>query len=253
MASPSHPVLDEPSGEAGPRYGLPTSVAPPHDAGMVAAETANEPDDAALVERLRAGDEEAFRLLLDRYDAVLRRTARTYVATDAAADEVVQDTWLGVLRGIDRFEQRSSLKTWIFRILMNIARTRGVRDKRSTPFSSLGADGEDDDGPTFAPDRFQGPDARYPGHWAAFPTRWHDHPEVRAVGHETLAVVREALGQLPPAQQEVVRLRDLEGWTSEEVRNALDLTETNQRVLLHRGRAKLRAALERYFDEAKSA
>jgi RNA polymerase sigma-70 factor (ECF subfamily) len=218
---------------------------------VVAGDLADE-NDAALVERLRAGDEDAFRLLLDRYDAPLRRVARTYVATDTAADEVVQDTWLGVLRGIDRFEQRSSLKTWIFRILMNIARTRGTRDKRSVPFSSLGSDDEDD-GPTIAPERFQGPDGRYPGHWAAFPNRWHDHPEIRAVAHETLGVVRQALDMLPPAQQEVVRLRDLEGWTSFEVCNALGLTETNQRVLLHRGRAKLRAALERYFDEAKTA
>ena len=217
---------------------------------MVQDEAAGSDDDA-LVARLRAGDEDAFRELLDRYDAPLRRVARTYVATDSAADEVVADTWLGVLKGIDRFEQRSSLKTWIFRILMNIARTRGTRDKRSIPFSSLGP--EDDDAPTIAPERFQGPDGRYPGHWAAFPTRWHDHPEVRAVGHETLAVVQDALEMLPPAQQEVVRLRDLEGWTSAEVCNALGLTETNQRVLLHRGRAKLRAALERYFDEAKSA
>ncbi len=212
-------------------------------------EPAGSDDD--LVARLRAGDEDAFRELLDRYDAPLRRVARTYVATDTAADEVVQDTWLGVLRGIDRFEQRSSLKTWIFRILMNIARTRGTRDKRSVPFSSLGPEGDDE--PTIAADRFQGPDGRYPGHWSAFPTRWHDHPEIRAVAHETLDVVRAALDMLPPAQQEVVRLRDLEGWTSFEVCNALGLTETNQRVLLHRGRAKLRAALERYFDESKSA
>jgi RNA polymerase sigma-70 factor, ECF subfamily len=222
----------------------------PHDAAVVQDDAVGSDDDA-LVARLRAGDEDAFRELLDRYDAPLRRVARTYVATDSAADEVVADTWLGVLKGIDRFEQRSSLKTWIFRILMNIARTRGTRDKRSIPFSSLGP--EDDDAPTIAPERFQGPDGRYPGHWAAFPTRWHDHPEVRAVGHETLAVVQDALEMLPPAQQEVVRLRDLEGWTSAEVCNALGLTETNQRVLLHRGRAKLRAALERYFDEAKSA
>ncbi len=209
--------------------------------------------DGELVARLRAGDEDAFRELIDRYDAPLRRVARGYVATDAAAEEVVADTWLGVLKGIDRFEQRSSLKTWIFRILMNIARTRGARDKRSVPFSSLGPDDGDDGAPTIAADRFQGPDGRYPGHWAAFPTRWHDHPEVRALGHETLRVVRDALDMLPPSQQEVVRLRDLEGWTSAEVCNALDLTETNQRVLLHRGRAKLRAALERYFDEAKTA
>ncbi len=205
-------------------------------------------EDDELVARLRAGDETAFRDLLDRFDSPLRRAARTYVATDAAADEVVQDVWVGVLRGIDRFEQRSSLKTWIYRILMNIARTRGTRDKRSIPFASLGRDVEDDDTPTFSPDRFHDAQGAHPGHWSAFPTRWHDLPEVRAVGHETLAVVRDALDRLPPTQQEVVRLRDVEGWTSVEVCNTLDLTETNQRVLLHRGRAKLRAALESYFD-----
>ncbi|MGZ4678461.1 MAG: RNA polymerase sigma factor [Acidimicrobiia bacterium] len=212
-----------------------------------------EPDESELVARLRAGDEAAFRTLVDRYDAPLRRTARTYVATDAAADEVVQDTWLGVLRGIDRFEARSSLKTWIFRILMNIARTRGSRDKRSVPFSSLGSGDDDERDPTIAAERFQGPDGRYPGHWAQFPTRWHDHPEIRSVAHETLAVVRDALERLPASQQEVVRLRDLEGWTSLEVCNALGISETNQRVLLHRGRAKVRAALEDYFDGAMSA
>ena len=208
-------------------------------------------DDDVLVAALRARDEDAFAWLLDRYSGSLRRLARAHVSNDAAADEVVSEAWLAVITGIDRFEQRSSLKTWIFRILMNIARTRGTRDKRSVPFSSLGP--EDDDGPTIAADRFQGPDGRYPGHWSAFPTRWHDQPEIRSVAHETLGVVRDALDMLPPAQQEVVRLRDLEGWTSFEVCNALGLTETNQRVLLHRGRAKLRAALERYFDQAKSA
>ncbi len=210
-----------------------------------------ETSDDELVARLKAGDELAFRALVDQYGAPLRRVARSYVATDSAADEVVQDTWLGVLKGIDRFEQRSSLKTWIYRILLNIARTRGVRDKRSIPFASLGSD--DEDGPTFSPERFQTESGPYPGHWAAFPTRWHDQPEVRAIGHETLAVVRDALDRLPPNQREVVRLRDLEGWTSFEVCNALQLTETNQRVLLHRGRAKLRAALEMYFDESMSA
>lgn len=166
-------------------------------------------------------------------------------------DEVVQDVWVGVLRGIDRFEQRSSLKTWIYRILLNIARTRGVRDKRSIPFSSLG--GGDDDGPTFAAERFQTASGPYPGHWAAFPTRGHDQPELRAVGHETIGVVRAALEVLPPSQQEVVRLRDVEGWTSAEVCNALELTEMNQRVRLHRGRAKLRAALESYFEASMIA
>ena len=212
-------------------------------------EELGSPDDE-LVMRLKAGDELAFRSLIDEYNAPLRRVARSYVSTDAAADEVVQDTWVGVVRGIDRFEQRSSLKTWIYRILLNIARTRGVRDKRSIPFASLGSD--DDDGPTFEPERFQQAHDPHPGHWAGFPTRWHDQPEIRAVGHETIAVVRGALERLPPSQQEVVRLRDIEGWTSAEVCNALDLTETNQRVLLHRGRAKLRAALEIYFGEAMS-
>lgn len=207
--------------------------------------------DDDLVTRLRAGDEDAFRELIDEFDVPLRRVARTYVSTDAAADEVVQDVWVGVLRGIDRFEQRSSLKTWIYRILLNIARTRGVRDRRSIPFASLGDAG--DEGPTFDLDRFQNASGQHPGHWSEFPMRWHDHPEVRAVGHETIAVVRDALSTLPAAQQEVVRLRDLEGWTGAEVCNALDITDTNQRVLLHRGRAKIRAALESYFESAVTA
>ena len=167
-------------------------------------------DESDLIAQLRAGDEAAFGTLVDRYHDALRRFARSYVATDAAADEVVQDTWVGVLRGIDRFEQRSSLKTWIFRILMNIARTRGARDKRSLPFASLGSE---DDEPIVALERFQRAPDPYPGHWTAFPNRWQDHPEVRVLARETLAVVRDALDRLPPAQQEVVRLRDLEGWT----------------------------------------
>lgn len=207
-------------------------------------------DETELIERLRARDEAAFGTLVDRYHDPLRRFARTYVATDAAAEEVVQDTWVGVLRGIDGFEARSSLKTWIFRILMNIARTRGTRDKRSVPFSSLGPE---DDEPVVALERFQTAPDPLPGHWAAFPTRWHDHPEVRVLARETLGVVRDTLDRLPPAQQEVVRLRDLEGWTPGEVCNALDITETNQRVLLHRGRAKLRAALEVHFEESITA
>ena len=221
--------------------------------GDGAASPADEPgvDERELVARLRTGDEDAFRAVIDQFDHQLRRVARTYVATDAAADEVVQDTWVGVVRGIDRFEQRSSLKTWIFRILMNIARTRGTRDKRSIPFSSLA--GDDETEATVDPARFQTAAGPHPGHWAAFPTRWHDQPEIRAVGHETLSVVRDTLDRLPPAQQEVVRLRDLEGWSSAEVCNALELTETNQRVLLHRGRAKLRTALESYFEAARSA
>jgi RNA polymerase sigma-70 factor, ECF subfamily len=211
-------------------------------------------DDAALVEALRAGDEGAFGWLLDTYHGALHRTARMYVATDAQADEVVQETWLAVLKGVDRFEQRSSLKTWLYRILMNIARTRGVRESRSIPFSS--ASGALDDGaqPTFDADRFRPPsDAEWPGHWVSFPADWEHEPESRVVARETLALVETAIEELPPAQREVLTLRDVEGWTSAEVCNALGLSETNQRVLLHRGRAKIRNALESYFEGSQAS
>ena len=206
-------------------------------------------DDAALIDALRAGDEAAFGWMLDQHNAALRRTARMCVATDAQADEVVQETWLAVIKGIDRFEGRSSLKTWIFRILMNIARTKGVREARAIPFASAGGALTDGDEPAFDPDRFRAAsDPEYPFHWASFPTPWEHEPAERLDAAETLAVVREALTRLPDAQREVVTLRDIEGWSAAEVCNALDITETNQRVLLHRGRSKLRAALELYFE-----
>jgi RNA polymerase sigma-70 factor (ECF subfamily) len=206
-------------------------------------------DDASLVEALRAGDEGAFGWLLDTYHGSLHRTARMYVATDAQADEVVQETWLAVLKGVDRFEQRSSLKTWLYRILMNIARTRGVRESRSVPFSSASSALDDGAEPTFDPDRFRPPDdPEWPGHWASFPPDWEHQPESRLLAGETLSLVATAIEQLPPAQREVLTLRDVEGWTSAEVCNALELSETNQRVLLHRGRAKVRNALESYFE-----
>jgi RNA polymerase sigma-70 factor (ECF subfamily) len=206
-------------------------------------------DDAVLVDALRAGDEAAFAWMLDRFQAPLLRTARMYVATDAQADEVVQETWLAVIKGIDRFEGRSSVKTWLYRILMNIARTKGARESRAVPFSSApGALTEDAD-PTFAADRFRPPDdPDWPGHWASFPLDWEQQPEARLLARETLAFIATVLVRLPPAQREVLTLRDIDGWTSAEVCNALDVSETNQRVLLHRGRAKLRDALESYFQ-----
>jgi RNA polymerase sigma-70 factor, ECF subfamily len=211
-------------------------------------------DDAALVEGLRAGDEGAFGWLLDTYHGSLHRTARMYVATDAQADDVVQETWLAVLKGVDRFEQRSSLKTWLYRILMNIARTRGVRESRSIPFSSASRALVDDDDPTFHADRFRPPDdPEWPGHWASFPLDWEHEPESRLLADETLSLVAMAIEQLPPAQREVLTLRDIEGWTSTEVCNALGLSETNQRVLLHRGRAKVRNALESYFEGSQTS
>jgi RNA polymerase sigma-70 factor, ECF subfamily len=212
-------------------------------------------DDALLVPALRRGDQQAFAWMLDRYDASLRRVARTYVPTDVVADEVVQDTWLGVLRGIDRFEQRSSVKTWLYRILMNVARSRGVRERRSIPFSSAAGSLDDGAEPTFEPDRFR-PDVageQYPGHWRSFPLDWEHQPEARVLSGETLAVVAAAIDRLPRAQREVLMLRDIEGWTSVEVCNALDLSDTNQRVLLHRGRARLRQALESYFERARQS
>jgi len=203
-------------------------------------------DDEDLVMALRGGDETAFAWLLDRYDLFLRRLARTFVATPAAADEVVQETWLAVIEGIDRFEGRAALKTWVCRILVNRARTRGVRDKRSVPFSALV--GADDD-PTFPPDRFLPADNRWAGHWATPPTPWDELPPDRLEAAETLAEVRAAIAGLPQPHRTVITLRDVDGWTSQEVCDVLDLTPANQRVVLHRARAKVRAALATYLTE----
>jgi RNA polymerase sigma-70 factor, ECF subfamily len=204
-------------------------------------------DDAAVVAALRAGDEDAFVALLDRYDAPLRRLARTFVSSGATADEVVQDTWLAVIEGIDRFERRSSLKTWIYRILMNKARTRGARDKRSVVFSAVALD-PDGGGPTFPADRFLPPDhPTWPGHWAIAPHAWESLPQQELEAHETLERVRAAIADLPTVHRLVITLRDLEECSSAEVCELLDLTPANQRVLLHRARAKVRAALEGYF------
>jgi RNA polymerase sigma-70 factor (ECF subfamily) len=194
------------------------------------------PEDARLVEGLRAGDEAAFVSLMRMYGAAMLRVAQMYVSSRAVADEVVQEAWIGVLRGIGRFEGRSSLKTWLFRIVANTAKTRGVREARSLPFSALGDGGEE---PAVDPDRFLS------GHWAAPPQAWA--PEGRLLEEEALAVVERAIERLPPAQRAVITMRDVQGFSSEEVRNALELTETNQRVLLHRARAKVRSALEEYM------
>ena len=203
-------------------------------------------DDRSLVARLRAGDEAAFLALVDRLQPSMLRVARLYVSTTSVAEEVVQDTWVGLLRGLDSFEGRSSLRTWIFRILVNIAKTRGRREGRSLPFASLA--GDDVDAPAVDPSRFDTPATDARGAWSTVPADWSGVPEDRLLGHETLQVIGQAIEALPPMQAEVIRLRDALGWSSEEVRNALDLTETNQRVLLHRGRAKVRDALERYFS-----
>ena len=200
------------------------------------------PEDALLVEGLRAGDEAAFAAVMRMYGRGMLRVAEMYVSSRAVAEDVVQEAWVGVLRGIGRFEGRSSLKTWLYRIVANTAKTRGVRESRSVPFSSLGDDGDEG---TVDADRFLGSGERFPGHWAVPPQAWA--PEGRLLADETLEVVERAIEKLPPAQRAVITMRDVQGFTSEEVCNALDLTETNQRVLLHRARAKVRSALEEYM------
>ena len=202
-----------------------------------------------LLEALRAGDEAAFRELVHEYQPSLVRVARIYVPTQAAAEEVAQETWLGVLKGLDRFEGRSSLRTWIFRILTNIAKTRAVRDGRTLPFSALQDPGRVPEAAVDA-DRFLDPEhPRWPGHWAVKPEHW---PEDALLAAEVRELLAEAIEALPATQRAVISLRDVEGWSSEEVRNALDLSETNQRVLLHRARSKVRAALETYLKETGS-
>ena len=199
-------------------------------------------EDARLVDGLRAGDEAAFAAVMREYGGAMLRVAQMYVSSRSVAEEVVQEAWLGVLKGIGRFEGRSSLKTWLFRIVANTAKTRGMREARSIPFSALG---EADDEPAVDPDRFLGDGERFPGHWGAPPRRWA--PEGELLSQETLDVIEREIERLPPAQRAVITMRDVQGLTSDEVRNALELTETNQRVLLHRARSKVRAALEEYM------
>jgi RNA polymerase sigma-70 factor, ECF subfamily len=203
--------------------------------------------DHALLARLRSGDESAFADVVDSWSPMLLRVARTFVSTDASAQEVVQDTWLAVVRGLNRFEGRSSLKTWVFSILANLSRTRGVREARSLPWSSLApADGS---GSTVDPRRFRGPEDEWPRHWTPVgsPQPWQPSPEDATVAGEVRHRIARALTELPERQRTVVALRDVHGLSSDEVCAALAITTANQRVLLHRGRARLRAALEDYY------
>lgn len=205
----------------------------------------NEPE---LLERLRARDEQAFAALVREWSPSMLRLVRTYVSDRAAAEEVVQEAWLGVLQGIDRFEGRSSLKTWVYRILINRAMTKGAREARSVPFATLAADEASADESSVDPSRFT-----REGAWASPPRRWQDQPELALRSVETLSAVRAAIGTLPPMQRSVITMRDLDGFDAQETRNALEISETNQRVLLHRARAKVRTALEQHFGEADEA
>jgi RNA polymerase sigma-70 factor (ECF subfamily) len=204
-------------------------------------------DDAVLVKALAGRDPDAFAYLLDRYHSTLVHLAQQYVPSRAVAEEVAQETWLAVIEGIDRFEQRSSLKTWLFRILVNIARSHGVKESRSVPFAPRA---ELDNEPAVDPSRFRRFALRGRGQWKVPPQPWTD-PEQHALDTETVSVINRAVDHLPPAQREVLTMRDLVGWSATEVCDALEISDANQRVLLHRARSKVRGALERHFDEPR--
>lgn len=199
--------------------------------------------ESQLVEALRAGDEEAFVELTRALHPSLVRVAQIYVSSRSVAEEVVQETWLAVLEGLGRFEGRSSLKTWIFRILANRAKTRAQRERRTIPFSALEPTRIQE--PALEPERFRGADdPRWPGHWALPPQAW---PDEKLLSAETRDKLAQAIEALPASQRAVISLRDVEGWSPEEVCNTLEISETNQRVLLHRARSKVRKALEEYL------
>jgi len=210
-------------------------------------------EDARIVEALRAGDERAFVMLVQEHGATMIRVASLYVRNRAVAEEVVQETWLGVLKGIDRFEGRSTLKTWLFRILTNTATTRAVREGRTIPFSALAGAELGDDEPLVDADRFLPAGDRWANHWTSSPLRFDDLPDGRLLSSETVAVARTAIEELPEVQRAVITMRDVAGFSSEEVCGELDLSEGNQRVLLHRARTKVRAALERHFEAAEES
>lgn len=197
--------------------------------------------DAVIVERLRAGEESAFSELVRRHHEPMVHFAETFVPSRAIAEEVVQEAWIGVIKGIDRFEGRSSLTTWMFRIVANIGRSRGQRERRVTPTLDLG-DELADEGPAVPPGRFTGPPGR--GAWAQPPAHWSDLPDERLLARSTFELVRAIACELPENQRRVFVLRDIEGWSSGEVCTLLEVTEGNQRVLLHRARSRVRAALE---------
>jgi len=216
---------------------------------IVRAEQMPNAEETAFVARLRVGDEEAFRDLVSKYHGSLLRVAMSFVAERSAAEEVVQETWLGVIRGLSGFEGRSSLKTWIFRILANRAQTRGKREACSIPFSSLkGPQSESDYEPAVDPRRFN---AR--GMWTEPPQPWTSvSPEELLAQQQTMELIQHAIAELPENQRAVITLHDVEDVAPDEICNILEISETNQRVLLHRARAKVRAALEAHFEDEPS-
>jgi RNA polymerase sigma-70 factor (ECF subfamily) len=203
------------------------------------------PSDSELVVRLRDRDEDAFALLLDAWSGGMLRVARSIVTTNDSAAEVLQDTWVAVLNAIDRFEGQSSLKTWVFRILVNAAIRRGVKEGRTVPWSSVA----DDAGPTVDESRFRGPGDPYTGDWWSYPNRWPS-PEQETLAREIRMEIAAALEQLPVRQRLVITMRDIEGHSSDEICSILEISSSNQRVLLHRARAFIRGRLEEHLSAA---
>ena len=202
-------------------------------------------EDRALVERLRAGDERTFLEVVETNHRTMVRVAMGYVSSEAVAEEVVQEAWVGILQGLDKFEGRCPLRAWMIRILVNCAKMRGGREARSVPFSAL--ETEDSEGQRRPAESFRPPDdPRWPGHWAHAPERWADE---RLADAEALARIREEIDKLPPNQRQVITLRDIEDWESVEVCEALGISEANQRVLLHRARTRVRQALAGWAAE----
>jgi RNA polymerase sigma-70 factor (ECF subfamily) len=204
-------------------------------------------DDLALIAALRRGDETAFGTLIERYHPSLVRIATLFVRDRETAEEVAQETWIGVLRGIDRFEGRSAFRTWLFSILANQARRRGEREQRMIPFSALSRPPHGTE-QAVNPERFLPPGAEWAGHWASPPAAWNLEPEDAFLSKEVRGDIDAAIAALPPSQRAVITLRDVEGWDAAEVCNALELSQTNQRVLLHRARSRVRQALEDRFS-----
>lgn len=202
-------------------------------------------DDQRIIAGLRAGNEAVFIELVDRFNGSLVRVAMRYVPSRAVAEEVVQDTWIGVIEGIDRFEGRSTVKTWLYKILIYRARARGERERRTMPFSSLAAD---ESAPSVPTERFRGSDALWAGHWATPPRRWDGDAEDRLLAGEARDVIEAVIAELPETQRDVIVMRDMSQLSSAEVCDVLGVTEANQRVLLHRARSRVRAALETYLD-----
>ncbi len=217
----------------------------PANQGAVAVGTTGP--DAALICQLRAGDESAFTNLVNQYHGALIRLALAHVTDRSVAEEVVQEVWMAVLEGLDRFEGRSSLKTWIFSILTNKAKTRGVRERRSVPVSALTTDGEEDGEAVVEASRFR-TEGHWKDYWTEYPQSWDEGtPERHLLEKEGAGLLEQAIAALPARLKQVLIMRDVEGLDSKEVCALLSISEANQRVLLHRARGKVRQALEAYL------